>query len=265
MFFSFDSYNLLSSLLISIIIQAAFFVFAAAFKTDKVTDFTYSLTFILISLLLLFTNRAYSTLQIIITVFIVIWGFRLGAYLFRRILKIGKDDRFDDKRGDFLKFLGFWVLQAFTVWAVLLPASAFLSLNNPPGFSIISILGIILWITGFSIEAVSDAQKYSFKNDPSNRGKWIDTGLWRLSRHPNYFGESLLWWGIFLVVLPGLSGWLYLTAFGPVFITLMLLFVSGVPLLEKSADEKYGAREDYIAYKKRTSIFIPLPPKGKKG
>jgi len=261
MFFNFDPYNIVAALIISFAIQALFFIFAAGFKTDKVTDFSYSLSFIILSLFLLIQNRAYTLPQILIAVLISIWGIRLGSYLLARILKIGKDDRFDDKRGDFLKFLGFWVIQAVTVWCVMLPATAFLSIEGAVKFNTLSAAGLCLWILGFGVEALSDAQKYSFKNNPTNRGKWIDTGLWKYSRHPNYFGESLLWWGLFLITLPSFSGFLYFTALGPLFITLMLLFVSGIPLLEKSADEKHGPKEEYREYKRRTSIFIPLPPK----
>ena len=261
MFFSFDIYNIVSSLIISVIIQAVFFIFASSFKTDKVTDFSYSLSFIVMSIVYLTINKAYDPVRIIISAMIVVWGFRLGGYLFYRIIKIGKDARFDDKRGNFVKFLGFWILQAITVWLVTLPAVTAFSLSNEIPVTLPVIIGIVLWLAGFIIEITADAQKFSFKNNPSNRDKWIDSGIWRYSRHPNYFGEALLWWGIFIIILPSLSGLLYLTAIGPVFITVLLLFVSGIPLLEKSADEKHGTKPEYLEYKRRTSIFFLLPRK----
>lgn len=261
MFFEFDTHNILSALIISFAIQAVFFIFAASLKTDKVTDLSYSLSFIILAVLMLVLKEIYTLPRVLITVAIIAWGVRLGGYLLARIIKIGKDARFDDKRDDVMKFLAFWVLQAITVWVVMLPAIVFLSADRAYSLSWVSILGIILWVLGFTVEFVADAQKYAFKNNPANAGRWIDTGLWKFSRHPNYFGETVLWWGLFLFVLPSLEGLLYLVVIGPVFITALLLFVSGIPLLEKSADKKYGDREDYREYKRRTSIFIPLPPK----
>jgi steroid 5-alpha reductase family enzyme len=259
MLFGFDHFNILATLVASLAIQALFFAFAASLKTDKVTDLSYSLSFVLLSVLLFLGHHSFSLSQALCCAFVVAWGGRLGAYLLRRIIKIGKDARFDDKRDDFLKFLSFWILQALVVWVVMLPVTAFLSLSSAGRPKVVSLIGALLWAAGFGIEAASDAQKYAFKNDPANKGRWIETGLWKYSRHPNYFGETLLWWGIFLFVLPYLSGALLLTVAGPVSITLLLLFVSGVPLLEKSADKRYGGVAAYRDYKRRTSVFLLLP------
>jgi steroid 5-alpha reductase family enzyme len=259
MLFAFDPFNVLTTLIASFAIQALFFAFAASLKTDKVTDLSYSLSFALLSIILILGNKAFAPVQLFAAAAVAIWAARLGSYLLSRILKIGKDARFDDKRGDFLKFLGFWVLQAVAVWAVMLPVTALLSLPSPAPLGAVSIAGAALWAIGFAVEAASDAQKYAFRNRPENKGRWMDSGLWRYSRHPNYFGEVVLWWGLFILALPSLSGKTMFAAAGPVFITLLLLFVSGVPLLEKSADEKYGKDPAYQAYKRRTSIFVPLP------
>jgi steroid 5-alpha reductase family enzyme len=261
MIFLFDTYNILSSLIISLGIQALFFIFAFTFRTDKVTDFSYSLSFVVMSLTFAIINRTEDLLRITIVAMIMIWGFRLGAYLLTRIIKIGKDNRFDDKRNNFGRFLAFWVLQALTVWFVMMPAVAALSMDSFHSFTPLAITGAALWVVGFILEAVSDQQKFRFKSDRANKGRWMGEGLWKYSRHPNYFGETLLWWGLFLMVLPSLEGALLITAIGPVFITLLLLFVSGIPLLEKSAEEKYGENKDYQDYKRKTSIFIPLPPR----
>jgi steroid 5-alpha reductase family enzyme len=261
MLFSFDPCNILSTLIASFAIQAIFFAFAASFKTDKVTDLSYSLSFALLSILLVFANRAFAPVQLIAAGFVVIWAARLGAYLLARILKIGKDARFDDKRGNFLKFLGFWVIQAVAVWAVMLPLTVLLSLPSAAPLGAVSLAGAVVWIIGFAIEAAGDAQKYAFRNDPTNKGRWIQSGLWKYSRHPNYFGEVILWWGLFVLALPSFSASLLFTLIGPVFITLLLLFVSGVPLLEKSAEAKHGNNTEYQAYKRRTSIFVLMPPR----
>jgi steroid 5-alpha reductase family enzyme len=259
--FDFDPHNIITTLLASLAIQAIFFAFAASFKTDKVTDLSYSLSFALLALFQVFSNRAFAPGQIIVATFVVIWAARLGAYLLSRIIKIGKDARFDDKRGDFAKFLRFWTLQALAVWLVMLPATIYLSFPAVGGIGAPSIAGAALMALGLGIEALSDAQKYAFKNDPANAGLWIGSGLWKYSRHPNYLGEVLLWWGVFLFVLPSLRGFLLLSVLGPISITLLILFVSGVPLLERSADAKHGGKGEYQAYKRRTSVFLLLPPK----
>ncbi|MBN1168892.1 DUF1295 domain-containing protein, partial [Candidatus Woesebacteria bacterium] len=123
--------------------------------------------------------------------------------------------------------------------------------------------GIMIWILGLIIEAVADQQKFTFKNNPKNKGRWIDTGLWKYSRHPNYFGEMFLWWGVFVFAIPFLNGLAWITILGPLYISFILIFVSGIPLLEKRYDEKYAVNEDYQNYKKATSLLIPLLPKKK--
>jgi steroid 5-alpha reductase family enzyme len=238
-------------------INAIFFIYAAVFKTDKVTDLTYSLTFIILTALALVFSPDYSAGKILAAAAVFLWALRLGSYLFIRIIRIQVDHRFDDKRSDPLKFAMFWILQALTVWLVLLPVLYFILKPEAESGNPLFVLGMILWLCGFAIEAAADQQKFVFKNRPENKNTFISTGIWKYSRHPNYFGESLLWWGLFTAVSGSLEGWAFLTSAGPVFITLLLLFVSGIPLLEKSADERYGSREDYQAYKASTSVFIP--------
>merc|ERR1711970_84816 len=136
---------------------------------------------------------------------VVVWGLRLSGYLLYRIIKIGEDQRFDDKRNDCLKFLRFWVFQAFWVFTVSLPViftNAPDSDITPAPWSTVTpmdIVGSVLFAVGLICETVSDQQKFAFRNNPSNRGRWCNVGLWRYSRHPNYFGEITLWLGIFLV------------------------------------------------------------------
>jgi steroid 5-alpha reductase family enzyme len=261
MWFPFDPYSILATLLASFSIQAFFFVFAASFKTDKLTDLSYSLSFALLTILLVLVNRAFAPVQLLAAAFVLIWAARLGAYLLTRILKMGKDERFDDKRGDLLKFLAFWALQAISVWAIMLPVTVILSMPSPALLGAVSLAGAALWLIGFAIETASDAQKYAFRNDPRNKGRWIQSGLWKYSRHPNYFGEVLMWWGIFVLAVPSFSSETFYAVLGPIFITVLILFVSGIPLLEKSAERKHGKNPEYQAYKRRTSIFIPMPPR----
>lgn len=248
---------------ISVLINAVFFAFAAALRTDRVTDLSYSLSFVVLALVVLALSRSLDWLKVAVTVMVAAWGLRLGGYLLARILRTKVDHRFDGMRDNPLKFARFWALQAVTVWIVMLPAIRLLSMPSPVHANALTAVGIVLWAAGFAIEAVSDAQKFRFRNDPANAGSFMRTGLWSLSRHPNYFGEALLWWGIFVAAAPAFWGWDFLTAIGPVFLALMLLFVSGVPLLEKSAEAKHGSDPAYREYRSRTSLFVPLPPRSR--
>lgn len=247
---------------ISLALNGFFFLIAALLKTDVFTDITYSLTFVLLSILLVVLAGAPPLAGLIGAGMVILWGLRLGSYLFFRILKIKVDHRFDDKRGNFLRFGAFWLLQAITVWVVMLPVYA---LVNAPGADQVPlwaiVVSLVLFFAGFSIEAAADAQKFAFKSDKVTAGKFMSTGLWRYSRHPNYFGEMLLWWAISFPLLFAVTGLGYFYFIGPLFITLLISFVSGIPLLEKSADRKWGGDEAYRRYKNATSILVPLPPR----
>lgn len=228
-------------------IQVAFFAWASFFKTDKVTDLSYGLTFILVAAYLIWQGGP--TLLLLLP---ILWGFRLSGYLFSRILKIKKDQRFDGIREKFWPFAKFWILQAISILIISLPF-IFASLNN---FSVrISYFSAFIFTLGLVLETIADWQKYQFKNNSANQGKFIQTGLWRYSRHPNYFGEMLVWWGIYLASLPSLQGLQHLAILSPIYIMSLLLFVSGVPTLEKGYAKKYG--QTWLEYKKRTSLIIP--------
>jgi steroid 5-alpha reductase family enzyme len=261
LFPAFDTYNLLTAAVLAVGIQVVFFFFAALFKTDKVTDLSYSLSFILLAVLLLAGRRGAHTLQILLTLMIVVWGARLGSYLLVRILKMKRDARFDGIRESLPKFAAFWFFQAVTVWVVMLPATLFLSLKQAPVLSPAVWIGAAVWLAGLIIEGTADIQKYRFRIDEANRGRWIEHGLWRWSRHPNFFGEILCWTGLFVLVAPSLSNWMWVSLAGPLFITMMLLFFSGIPTVEKRSEASYGANPDYRRYKESTSLLIPLPPR----
>jgi steroid 5-alpha reductase family enzyme len=248
------------SFAIAVAVNGAFFAVAAARKTDVVTDLSYSLTFALLAVVLPFTGGR-EPVQVAASLLVLLWAVRLGAYLFRRILRTKVDHRFDGMRDDPLRFARFWVLQAITVAVVMLPVSYLLDRGDPPGFSAWSVAGAAIALAGLAVEAVADAQKSAFRSSPANRDRFIASGLWRYSRHPNYFGEMLVWWGLFLYAVPVLSGAAYAVVLGPVFITLLLLFVSGIPPLERSAEKKYGSDPAYRDYRRRTSILVPLPPR----
>ena len=248
------------SALAAIVVNGLFFAVAAVRRTDVVTDLSYSLSFAIVSVILIAQNWGAAPAVLAPAVLTVVWALRLGGYLFTRIIKIKVDHRFDDKRDNPLKFASFWILQALAVFLILLPvAASFASTASPRSFGPFEIIGLALWLAGFAIEVASDARKSAFKK--AGKPGVITTGLWNWSRHPNYFGEALLWWALFIYVVPSLSGLLWFSVLGPTFITILLLFVSGIPLLEKSADAKYGDDPAYREYKRRTSVFLPLPPK----
>ena len=247
--------NLLIALIIALGLNILMFIPAYLWKTDKLTDISYAVTFALLAIIGLIAGGI-STPSVILVIAILIWSIRLGSYLLIRILKMGRDKRFDEMRKSFWRFGGFWVLQGLTVWVVLLPSLLFL-VKSPTELSWYTYAGLAIWACGLAIEAVADMQKFKF-NNTKNKGKWIDTGVWKYSRHPNYFGEMALWFGLYIFVFGNLSNTEALIGIvGPLYIALLILFVSGVPLLEKRADKKWGDNPEYIKYKQSTSILIP--------
>ena len=259
-FFSFDQYYLLSSLLAIFFLQVAFFIPAAFLKTDKLTDLSYGLTFIALSACFLLFLSEMPFIAKLANILVIIWGVRLTAYLFIRILSMGKDPRFDKRREVLTDFSLFWALQALSIWVIMLPLTLATASHGHSGWSFLEITGICLWLAGFTIESVADQQKFSFKNRPNNKNTFIQSGLWKYSRHPNYFGESLLWWGIFIMLIPLLQSLLFFAVIGPVFIAFLLFKVTGIPPLEKIADQKYKGNIEFQKYKQKTNLFFPWMP-----
>lgn len=249
--------NIFSYLIISLGINIIMFIPAFKLKTDKFTDISYSLSFIILILTALYLNP-FSMPNLIVALMIATWALRLGIFLFIRIGKMKKDKRFDGLRESFARFLKFWVLQGVAVWVILVPALFFINSES----KIIFWIGFIIWFTGFTIETISDYQKYRFKQDKKNKGRFINIGLWKYSRHPNYFGEMLCWIGVYITVFLSLSRVEKVIGIvSPLFITVLLLFVTGLPLLEKYADNKWRHIDEYKEYKRNTSILIPWIPR----
>ncbi|KAM1129722.1 hypothetical protein ACFX13_040187 [Malus domestica] len=240
--------------------QLLFFIVTALLKFDKVTDFAGSTNFVILAILTLVVKGSWHFRQVVLSLLVIIWGLRLGFFLLMRILQWGEDRRFDEIRGNLGKLAVFWIFQAMWVWTVSLPVTVANASNRMPLIQAADIIGWIMWFVGFSVEAAADQQKLTFKSSPQNRGKWCNVGLWKYTRHPNYFGEIFLWWGVFVASTPVLEGAEWLVILGPIFLTLLLLFISGIPLLEKSADKKFGNIDEYRLYKRSTSPLIPLPP-----
>ena len=240
---------------ISLLLQVVFFIPAFIFKTDAFTDMTYSLTFIILAVLA-YTKSPMTLSHTILYALILIWALRLGIYLVYRIHKFGgRDKRFDGMREKFTSFAKFWLGQGIVVWVLMIPY--FILMTSPFAYFEALIIGASIFILGFLFESIADFQKIRFILNPKNKGKWIDSGLWSISRHPNYFGEILIWIGVFAITLsPNPITWVGIIS--PIFISLTLIFVTGLPPLEKSADKKWGKNKDYQKYKRNTSILIPF-------
>jgi steroid 5-alpha reductase family enzyme len=243
------------------VIQWAAFIPAFLLQNEGFFDLTGSLTYIIVIVAAVVLGPAPDTRSYVLLVLVAIWAARLGSYLFRRIRKAGSDARFDAIKPSFIRFLNTWTLQGLWVSLTLAAALAAITTTVREGFGVVAIVGLAIWAAGFLTEAVADSQKSRFRADPANRGAFIHAGLWAWSRHPNYFGEIVLWIGVALIAVPVLQGWQWVTLISPVFVFLLLTRVSGVPLLEKRADEKWGGQADYEAYKKRTSVLVPWPPR----
>ncbi|PPF83059.1 hypothetical protein C5E07_11735 [Pseudoclavibacter sp. RFBJ3] len=240
------------------LIQVLVYLPSAAAKTERFFDLTGSATFIVVTIGLLIAAPAPDARSWILGAMVILWALRLGSFLFARIHRSGSDDRFDDIKGDKLRFLRVWIMQG--LWVSLTAAAAWIAIaggtaeREPIGW--LGIVGIVIWVAGFVIEVVADLQKNAFKADPANKGRFIRTGLWSRSRHPNYFGEILLWVGVAIVAIPVLVDWQWIALISPVFVVLLLSKVSGVPLLEAKADKKWGGDADYEEYKAKTPVLL---------
>ena len=184
---------------------------------------------------------------------------RLGSFLALRVHKAGSDGRFDEIKGSPVRFLQVWVIQG--AWVSITAAAAWIAISTdaaaraPIGW--LTVVGIVVWLLGMTIEIVADAQKSAFRADPKNKDEFIRTGLWSRSRHPNYFGEIVIWVGVFLTAAPVLAGWQWVAILSPLFVILLLTRVSGIPLLEARAEKKWGDRADYVEYRENTPSLIP--------
>lgn len=242
---------------LAFLIQWLAFIPAFVFQTEKFFDLTGSITYISVTTLALLFSPVIDTRAILLWALVVIWATRLGIFLFRRIQKAGKDDRFDELKPSFIRFLNVWTIQGLWVTFTAVAALVGITTTNRKELDGFALIGLLVWILGFAFEVVADHQKSRFNANPANKGKFIQTGLWSRSRHPNYFGEIVLWIGIAIIALPVLQGWQWVALISPVFVTLLLTRVSGVPLLEAKADKKWGGQADYEEYKKRTPVLIP--------
>lgn len=229
--------------------------------TEHYYDLTGSLTYLTVTAVALISADDLDARSIIAAVLIIVWAGRLGTFLFRRIQAAGKDGRFDQIKTSFIRFLMAWMLQG--LWVTLTAGAAFAAITSgeKTSFGVVGFIGLGVWLAGFAIEVVADSQKSAFRKRPENAGRFINVGLWAWSRHPNYFGEILLWTGMAIMVVPALAGWQYLTLISPVFVAMLLTRISGVPMLERRADKKWGGQPDYEDYKATTPVLLLRPPR----
>ena len=246
--------------ILAFIIQWIAFLPAYIFQTEKFYDLTGSLTYLSVIWYSLTSSSNYfanlNVANIIIVLLITLWAVRLGSFLFMRIHKDGEDKRFRTIKPSATQFFMTWTLQG--LWVSLCSMCALTAISSDSGIVINTLfyLGLGLFIFGFVTEVIADKQKTAFRSIPENRDKFITTGLWAKSRHPNFFGEIVLWTGIAVMSFSSLTGLQYLTLISPVFTYLLLVYVSGVRMLEARADKKWGDNEEYIKYKTETPVLM---------
>jgi steroid 5-alpha reductase family enzyme len=228
------------------------FVPAYRARTERFFDLTGAITYISVVGSALLLSGARDVRALLLGALVVVWAVRLGAFLFARISRDGKDARFDELKTSFPRVLGAWTLQGLWVFLTLAAALGAITNGSVRPLGALAVLGGAIWGIGFAIEVVADRQKKRFREDPANKGRFITTGLWAWSRHPNYFGEIVLWFGVAIIAFPELSGWQTVTLISPVFVYFLLTRVSGIPLLEERAEEKWGDDPEYRAYRDRT-------------
>ena len=249
----------------SFLIHWVVFIPSFIYRTEKYYDLTgmiaYLIAIIISTYLVILNDIVLSPRTLLVSVMVSIWTVRLGLFLFKRIKVEKEDKRFRNLKNSFSGFLFAWTVSA--TWVCLTASNAFTMIiaNSSLIGDIYFIIGFILWSFGFIIEIIADQQKKKFKLDKSNKDKFISTGLWSVSRHPNYAGEITLWFGISIISFPVLEGWQFITLISPIFVYLLLTRVSGINMLEKRSDDQWGDQSEYQNYKKNTPVLFPFPKK----
>jgi steroid 5-alpha reductase family enzyme len=237
------------------------FVPAILRQTERFFDATGSATYLTVIVAALLLSDDVDARALIVGGLVVVWALRLGTFLFARIRRDGRDGRFDAIKTDAPRFLMTWVLQGLWVFLTLACALAVITSETRESLDVFAVVGIIVWLIGFSIEVMADRQKSIFRADPANRDRFITTGLWAWSRHPNYFGEITLWAGILITALPILDGWRWVVLVSPLFVYLLLTRISGIPMLERRALKKWGDDGEYQRYVANTPALMLRPPR----
>ena len=238
-------------------IQWLAFIPARLFQTERFYDLTGSITYIAVTLAAISAATAPSGAQWLIAIMIFIWAGRLGSFLFRRIHAAGGDQRFDHIKVSSSRFFVAWTLQG--AWVVMTSCAALTAILSaePIAVGAIYVIGAVMWVAGFVLEVIADQQKSRFRADPANAGRFINVGLWARSRHPNYFGEILLWAGIAVMAVPYLSGTQWVVMLSPLFVYALLTRISGIPTLVRRGKELWGDDPAYQAYVASTPRLLP--------
>ncbi|WP_196160029.1 DUF1295 domain-containing protein [Reinekea sp. G2M2-21] len=239
------------------VIQWIAFIPAYHWQTERFFDLTGSLTYVFVSLAALVIAPVVTATKLVVAFCIVIWALRLGLFLVLRIRKDGKDGRFDDIKPNAGRFLTVWCIQALWITVTSSAAVVVLTSEEEVVNSPLLWLGLVVWTFGFLLEVIADEQKRRFRAAQTYKDRFIQYGLWRVSRHPNYLGEILLWCGIAVMAVPSMEGWRWLGMVSPLFVFLLLRYVSGVPLLEQRSDDRWEHLPEYQAYKQNTPMLIP--------
>ena len=247
-----------NAILLAFLIHWLLFIPAYLLKTEKFFDLSGSVTYISIVSYVLFFNYNSENIigNLILASFIIIWAVRLGSFLFFRIKKAGEDKRFRELKISFTRFFLVWNISGMWVSFCSMCAITAISSGNGVQLNPLFYIGAITFLVGFILEIVADHQKTAFRKDPKNKDKFINTGLWARSQHPNYVGEITLWAGIALISFSSLEGWGYISLISPIFTYWLLVFVSGIPQLEESGEKKWGHLKAYQDYTKNTPKLI---------
>ena len=248
------------TVLIVFAIQWVLFIPAYLFRTEKFFDLAGSVTYVFAVAFVFYKSNddllSYDIGSLILSIVIIFWALRLGSFLFLRIKKAGEDKRFKEIKTSPTRFFMTWSLQG--MWVSLCSACALTALANPNGIqtNLLFYFGLFIFLSGFILEIIADTQKSKFRSNTKNKNLFINTGLWSFSRHPNYLGEIILWLGISIMSISALNEWQYVTLISPVFTYVLLVYISGVRLLEESGKEKWGHLEDYKKYLKNTPSLL---------
>jgi steroid 5-alpha reductase family enzyme len=245
------------AVLTAFVVQWAAFVPAYLHRTEAFFDLTGSLTYVLVTGGLLALAPERDARAVLLAALVVVWALRLGLFLFRRVRRAGKDDRFDEIKPSFPRFLLVWTVQGLWVTFTAMAAWVGITSSERADLDAFAVVGVLVWAAGFALEVTADLQKSRFRAAPANAGRFISTGVWSRSRHPNYLGEIVLWLGVAVVVVPVLTGWQWVVLASPVFVTVLLTKVSGVRLLEQKAEARWGDQPDYQEYTRTTPVLVP--------
>jgi len=234
------------------------FIPAWVYRTEHYFDLTGSIAYLSSLVVVAILHPSLDIRGLVLCLLIAVWSIRLGSFLFARVKRAGSDGRFDRIKIDFFHSLFTWTLSGTWVYVTMAAGLAAISTVEPIGLDAFFVVGLVLWVAGFVFEVVADTQKSRFRADPANKDRFISSGLWSISRHPNYFGEIVLWAGIAVIAFPALSGWQLVTLVSPVFVYLLLTRISGVNMLKQRAEARWGEDPEYRAYVAATPELLPF-------